>query len=464
MSNQKKNKYLIKNTIVFALGNLGSRMISFLLIPLYTSILSTSGYGILDIINVFISIGIPILTLNISEAIMRFLLDKDSDKEKILQVAVSFSFISITLSFLLYPIFKLTPIFSEFALYFCIYIAATAVSGISMCYIRGIEKIFTYSIISIIRTAAIGLLSIVFLVVTNLGIKGFLVAYIISETLTILLCVIFGVKDSRLKLSRPDKILTVKMIKYSFFLIPNSLMWWVINSMDRFMITPMFGIDANGIYAVSSKVPAMVNVFTNIFNQAWMYSAVKEEESKEKDVDYINGIYTVFFKFISLVSIFLIIIIKPLLSVYVGKDFFSAWLYTIPLLVGTVFSSLSTFISSEYTAHKDSKGFLRSASVGASVNLILNLILMPIMGVMGAAIATCISYVSVFIYRALDIRKYTKIKYFDSVKAFYVFTLFFSAMSVYLESLAISIIVYILTFIVADDFIKQLMRVRKKRG
>lgn len=127
MSNQKKNKYLIKNTIVFALGNLGSRMISFLLIPLYTSILSTSGYGILDIINVFISIGIPILTLNISEAIMRFLLDKDSDKEKILQVAVSFSFISITLSFLLYPIFKLTPIFSEFALYFCIYIAATAV-------------------------------------------------------------------------------------------------------------------------------------------------------------------------------------------------------------------------------------------------------------------------------------------------------------------------------------------------
>ena len=98
MSNKKKNKYLIKNTIVFALGNLGSRLISFLLVPLYTSILSTSGYGILDIINVVISIGIPILTLNISEAVMRFLLDKNSDKEKILQVSVSFSIFSILLS------------------------------------------------------------------------------------------------------------------------------------------------------------------------------------------------------------------------------------------------------------------------------------------------------------------------------------------------------------------------------
>ena len=186
MSNKKKNKYLIKNTIVFALGNLGSRLISFLLVPLYTSILSISGYGILDIINVVISIGIPILTLNISEAVMRFLLDKNSDKEKILQVSVSFSIFSILLSFLLYPVFKFTFIFSEFALFICFYIATTAVSGISMCYIRGIEKIFTYSIISIIRTATIGILSVIFLVIINLGVKGFLLAYIISEILTIL--------------------------------------------------------------------------------------------------------------------------------------------------------------------------------------------------------------------------------------------------------------------------------------
>lgn len=463
MSNQKKNKYLIKNTIVFALGNLGSRMISFLLVPLYTSILSTSGYGILDIINVIISIGIPILTLNISEAVMRFLLDKNSDKEKILQVSISFSIFSILLSFLLYPVFKFTSIFSEFALLICFYIATTAVSGISTCYIRGIEKIFTYSIINVIRTATIGILSVVFLVIINLGVKGFLLAYIISEILTILFCVIFSIKDYHLKISRLDKTLTAKMIKYSFFLIPNSLMWWVINSMDRFMITPMFGIESNGIYAISSKIPAMINVFTNIFNQAWMYSAVKEEENHEKDLKYINSIYTAFFKFISLISIFLIIVIKPLLSVYVGKEFFSAWLYTVPLLVGTLFSALSTFISSEYTAHKDSKGFLRSASVGAIVNLVLNLILMPIMGVMGAAIATCISYISVFIYRALDICKYTKIKYFDLEKSFYILTLSLAAVSIYLEVFVVHLIVYMFTFIVAVDFIKHYIKLHKNK-
>ena len=85
------------------------------------------------------------------------------------------------------------------------------------------------------------------------------------------------------------------------------------------------------------------------------------------------------------------------------------------------------------------------------------------MGVMGAAIATCISYISVFIYRALDICKYTKIKYFDPEKSFYILTLSLAAVSIYLEVFVISLIVYMFTFIVAVDFIKHYIKLHKNK-
>lgn len=461
----EKNRYLLKNTLIFALGNFGSKLITFLLVPLYTNTLSTSGYGVLDIINAIIMIGVPIVTLNISEAVMRFLLDKNSDKEKILGICCNFSLLAVVLSFLLYPIFNLFQEISSYSLLLSIYILVTAVSGISLCYIRGIEKLLIFSIISIIKTLIIGIASIIFLVVFKLGINGYLLAYIIAEIATILICIFFGIKDYKIRLSRPDKKLIKQMVKFSIFLIPNALMWWIINSMDRFMIVPFFGTEANGIYAVSAKIPTILVTITSIFNQAWMYSAIKEEKDKDikNNSDYTSNIYSVLFKFITLSSTLLIIILKPLLRIYVGKEFFSAWIYTPPLLVGSVFLTLGTFLSNEYTVHKDSKGFLRSASVGAIVNLVLNFILMPIMGVLGAAIATCISYIIVFIYRAYDIQKYKKIQYINNEKKIYLLVLILASIMVYVNNQVFSLIVYTIFFIVTLGFFrKNILKPKRK--
>ena len=461
----EKNRYLLKNTLIFALGNFGSKLITFLLVPLYTNTLSTSGYGVLDIINAIIMIGVPIVTLNISEAVMRFLLDKNSDKEKILGICCNFSLLAVVLSFLLYPIFNLFQEISSYSLLLSIYILVTAVSGISLCYIRGIEKLLIFSIISIIKTLIIGIASIIFLVVFKLGINGYLLAYIIAEIVTILICIFFGIKDYKIRLSRPDKKLIKQMVKFSIFLIPNALMWWIINSMDRFMIVPFFGTEANGIYAVSAKIPTILVTITSIFNQAWMYSAIKEEKDKDikNNSDYTSNIYSVLFKFITLSSTLLIIILKPLLRIYVGKEFFFAWIYTPPLLVGSVFLTFGTFLSNEYTVHKDSKGFLRSASVGAIVNLVLNFMLMPIMGVLGAAIATCISYIMVFIYRAYDIRKYKKIQYINNEKKIYLLVLILASIMVYVNNQVFSLIVYTIFFIVTLGFFrKNILKPKRK--
>lgn len=80
------------------------------------------------------------------------------------------------------------------------------------------------------------------------------------------------------------------------------------------------------------------------------------------------------------------------------------------LIVGCVYITLGTFMSTSYTVHKDSKGFLMSGLFGGILNIILNFLLIPIIGVYGAALATCISYVSVFVFRVFNTRKYMKYK------------------------------------------------------
>lgn len=81
-----RNSYLIKNTIIFTLGNLGSKLISFFLIPLYTNALTTAEYGVVDLVATVGTVAVPLLTLNICESVMRFALDKDANTRKITQI------------------------------------------------------------------------------------------------------------------------------------------------------------------------------------------------------------------------------------------------------------------------------------------------------------------------------------------------------------------------------------------
>ncbi len=102
----------------------------------------------------------------------------------------------------------------------------------------------------------------------------------------------------------------IEMIKYSVVLIPNSFMWWIINSSDHIMVTSMIGVAANGVYAISYKVPTLINTFTGIFNQAWGYSAIKEEGSKD-ETEYSNKVFANLISAIMIIGICMMSIIKP---------------------------------------------------------------------------------------------------------------------------------------------------------
>lgn len=404
---ESRGRYLAKNTAIFAIGNVASRLISFFLVPLYTNILTTAEYGVVDLVNTLCTVLAPILILNINEAVMRFALDKGANYKKIMSTGLTVFVGAILFGILVIPASSLFSEVAPYSTYIYFYTVTLAGSQLFLCYLRGKENIAFYSVGSVLQTMTIALFNILFLAVLHKGIKGYFLAYIISNIITILFAFIAGNVREVIRNYKFDIKLTKEMAAYSVVLIPNTFMWWIMNSSDRVMVTSIIGVAANGIYAVSYKLPSLVSTMTGIFNQAWSYSAIREDGAEDEN-EYNNIVFNRLISIVMLLSIALLTIVKPFLRLYVGMDYYSAWEYTPFLIIGSAYLTLATFMATSYTVHKDSFGYLFSATFGAVLNIVLNFFLMPIIHVYGAAFATCISYIAVFAFRLIHTKKYIK--------------------------------------------------------
>lgn len=405
---QHRGRYLMKNTFVFAIGNFGTKIIAFFLVPLYTNVLTVSDYGTVDLIYTIGTVLLPLLTMNIAEAIMRFSLDDMAEHNAIMSTGMVLFSLATAMGLFLFPIGKCFRDISPYLIYLYFYIITMAFDQIVLCYLRGKEMLLQYSFGNIIQTLSIAVFNIIFLLIMNKGIKGYFLAYIIAHCISATYAFIVGDVFKVLRNFRINKALSRSMIKYSAYLIPNSFMWWIMNSADRIMVTTMIGVAANGVYAIAYKLPTLLSTFTHTFNVAWSYSAIRENESKDNQ-EYNNMIYDKLVSFVVIIAAGLLMIMKFFLRYYVEDSYYNAWRYTPYLTIGFVFMTLGSFVATQYTVHKDSRGMLKSALCGAFVNIILNGVFIGKIGVAGAAIATAISYMTVFLYRVYDTRKYIRL-------------------------------------------------------
>lgn len=427
-------KYLAKNTAAFALFNFGTRIINFFLVPLYTNLLTTEQYGVTDLIFTICSFITPILMFNIGESIMRFPLDKGADRNKIMSVGILVMFVSITMGFFIYVAADFYTPVSEYKSYIYWYTVTYAICEIMLCYLRGKELLIAFSLGNIIKTLTIAGFNILFLVGLSMKVEGYLLAYVLANIVTSIFCFVVGNILDVIRHFSLDKALLLHMIKYSVPLIPNSLMWWIVNSSDRIMITALVDISASGIYAVSSKIPSLISVISTTFNQAFSYSAIHEEESQDR-IEFNNRIFDYLFAVVTICGLGVLLIIKYFMRYYVSEAYYIAWTYSVPLVVGTCFMVFSTFFSVSYTVNKDSFGFLKSGIVGAVTNLIFNFVFIHICGAFGAAMATLASYITVFLFRFYDTKKYLPLKVFTGKHIVSIFMLTLGGISVYMGTL-----------------------------
>lgn len=405
-------KYLLKNIGLLTLSSFATKLLSFFLVPLYTNILSTTEYGTYDLFNTTIGVLLPILTLNIQEAVMRFSMDSKYDRKSIVTVATKYLFFSnviVILGLLINYICGFSLIAKQYAIFFFLMFLSQSFSGMITMYIRGIDRIADLSVSSLFASAITICLNVIFLAVFHWGLIGYFLANIIGPLFqSVYLTVRAHIVQ---EFSLENRYVTEKkeMVTYSRPLIANSIAWWVNNASDRYIVVFFCGLAENGIYSVASKIPSILNIFQTIFNQAWTLSVVKDFDPEDK-----NGFFTNTYKAYNCMMVIVcsaIIVVDKILAKFLyAKDFFIAWKYVPWLTIAILFGGISGYIGGFFAAVKDSKIFAKSTVYGAVTNVILNLIFTPFMGALGAAIATAVSYFEVWAFRYWHSKKYVRIK------------------------------------------------------
>ena len=210
-------------------------------------------------------------------------------------------------------------------------------------------------------------------------------------------------------LYRRNQELEKQMIKYSTPLIINGVSWWINNSLDRLFVTSICGVDANGLLAVAYKIPSILVMFQTIFNQAWTMSVVQEYDRADKQ-GFLSKTYSVFSFVLSVVCGMILLFNIPIAKLLYAKGFYEAWQYSGFLVLSQLFSALSICISGVFDAVKDSKTLAWSTMLGAGINTILNTILIPPLGILGAVLATLIAHIIIWIYRMVKANTYIQLK------------------------------------------------------
>lgn len=402
--NQKKE--LIKNTLIISIGKFSTQLVSFLLLPLYTSLLTTSEYGAYDLLNTISIFLIPIITLLMEEGMFRFLIDAKNDKEigEIFSGTGIFYFISFIISSILILIIGNILNYS-YTIYLIFYILASLLSSLAGASSRGMSKFKLYSLFSFLSSFITILLNILFILGFKMGLSSLFLSYIIGNSLVSIWLLLKIKFPKYLNKKYLNKKKLKEMIKYSLPLVPNSISWNTISLTDRLLITNVLGEGANGIYSVGNRFPTIINTCYSYFNLSWKESASKVLNSKDKD-EFYNSVYLQLKHFLICVSILIIAILPFIFNLLVKNNYKDAYYYIPIMIIGVYFSNLSNYSSGIFSAYKDTKILAKTTIVASLINLIVGILFINKIGLYATVISTLISYITIYFYRNKKLKKY----------------------------------------------------------
>ena len=406
-----KKKQLAKNTLIIFLGKVCTQLISFFLIPLYTSYLATNEYGIVDLVQTYVTLLVPIITMELEMSIFRYLVDSRTDSKNTKKL-ISNNFYILRFCLLLFLVLYLGVCFFidiPYKWIILVDIIVCVLSGNFLQISRGLGKITDFSISCILTGLTTVVSNIILICFVGLKAEGMIISMALANGICSLYLFI------RLKLYKyidfklVDKKLIKDMYKYSLPLVPNGISWWIVNISDRTIITFILGAGANGLYAISNKFPTIISSLTGVFNLSWSESAALHINSEDRD-EFFTDITNTVFKLFSALGVGMIACMPFVFPIMVNKQYADAYNYIPFLVLATVFNVVICLYSQVYLAKKLSKQVASTAILGAIINIIINVVFVKFIGIYAAAISTTISYFVMMVYRHIDLKKYINIK------------------------------------------------------
>ena len=395
--------FLLGNTLVFALGGLAIKAVSLVLMPLYTTALTAGEYGTAELLNSAIEIVLPLLSAGVVEALYRFSIDDDVPKDElfagslvVLGGGVVCAGVACALGRVLWNMEHAGSFFVLFCSV-CVFKATTQLA-------RGLGHVRRFVAYGLINALAMVVSTYLLLVRAHLGVEGYLWSFTIGYLVGGLVAFLGSAEYRLLAPFRVDRDLLRRMLVYSLPLVPNLLSWWLVSVSGRYVVLWGSGVVAAGLFTAASKMPALVNIVASVFQQAWQYSTAREIDSPDRGAFF--GSVLRGYSLATLSTAGLVIALnRPISRVMLQAEFAEGWRYVPLLMLVASFGVISIFFESFYQALKNSGVLMASTALGAGVNVVLGVALVPFMGPWGAGLAGAVAYALVLVVRARDLRR-----------------------------------------------------------
>ena len=337
-------KRLLSNTVILGAGTFASKVLVFLLMPLYTSVLSTSEFGVADILTQTANLIIPLAAVGICDGLFRFVLDTgetedtDGERKSIFTAGVLVVLIGGAVTVAAVQLLRAIEVFDGYIFLVAAYVICANLHSIAANFIRAIGKTALFAAQGIANTVLTILLNVLFLVVFDMGTTGYVLSVVVAD-----LCMTVGIfliaKLYRcFSLRAMNKRMLSAMLRYSIPYIPTTMMWLITSASDRYIVTAYRGAAENGLYAAAYKLPTLLLLVCGVFIEAWQFSVVKDADDKTRS-DFFSSVYRNYMGIIFMGASVIIAGSKILTQLLLADSYYASWQYVTVLCRDGIFGT-----------------------------------------------------------------------------------------------------------------------------
>ena len=408
-----RSSKFIKDIGVYAIGNIGSKIITFLMVPLYTYFVhDTSDFGYYDLCLTVCMLLIPFVTLQLRDGSFRFLLDCDDDtqRKRIVTFVSSTLLTTMSIAILVAIVSSLfTPV--QHIGYVVGLLIAMSLQEVYSQVFRGLGNNRAFVAVGMLAAFGIGIFSIIFVAALGWGIKGIFLANILARILALVIV------EARVRLITSNTRWGISfgevgrdIIRYTLPLLPGSLCWWLTGSSDRLFITHFLGLDINGVYAVAIRFTGIINTLGIIFYQAWQETAILQYNSPDRN-RFFSKTFNTYIFLLAIIFVGYVFMLKVNYGWLVADEYAESLNYIFPLGLSALLFAMVAFFDMGYQCAKDTKRTLPAIVLAAVVNVILNFSLIKPLGIYGVITTLLVTNMVLVAYRWHDMKRYFILKF-----------------------------------------------------
>ncbi len=401
---REKIKQLTKDTALYGISTMVGRFLNFLLVPFYTNIFPPADYGVVANLYALIALLNIIFLYGIDSAYLKYAASDDStDKKKVF----SSSFLTLVITSMIFTgillasgnyinkVFAVPERYANLLTLTGLILLFDALSALPFIYLRVARRAAKFSTIKIINIVLSIILNVILILFLKFGIEAVFISNLVASiaTFIILLPDIF----SQLKI-QIDKVVLKRLMKFGIPYLPGGIAAMFMSVIDRPIVEHLTNLTTLGIYNANYKLGIFMMLFVSMFQYAWQPFSLQYAKDKEAK-ELFSKVFTLFTIAGSLILLFLSLFITDIatFSIHgkslIGEAYWSGLSIVPIILAGYLFNGFYINFSAAIYIKEKSSAVPLLMGVGAVTNVIVNFLLIPILNITGAALATLISYI-----------------------------------------------------------------------